>query len=1293
MENAESQMKLEQEQQVNEVASNAQNTSTKAPKTYVKYHYNEAANTFTQIIFDEDSHPLKEGEPQTINDIIENNTTWYMDMTASFTNKWLPKYINNPEQNKYIKQHQYVRDMMMSALPTLADKQLDSDARIGITITNIQTIFEIHEQGYLTDLDYDLLIKWVLYRTYILDNPITDQLVKTLATNINNYYRHGEYIYDDTDVDRIKPKLPKTFAPTLRLVNHDKQKYDSIIEHGIVSWFRSHNMKVNSNKKDVNSDKKDDVALNHVLAAQAIVRAEHYGLVSQRTLDKIVPVVQAEYDFLKPIMLKNQILLDEAPALRDLTDQICDESTAWWGVEAEKVAKANQQSTHMIDHVFLGLTNTWGDFAEKHDQNSTNKPGLSAVEMFQSKIIEIQERAGVEPDDIQPEQWIELLQFIKQVVAMTMPRKYFEWEPFTAYVKKLIPLEYLHKCNKWFLTMGTGFSMNEYRKEREVTIDNVWEALQRRIDALKYDVDHFVVLNEYQRAWIERNAEPKTSHKYEYCLYDAHLSKDDTSLHNETLEEIQQYNPWITWDKATSTMKSMEIPSEKGAKTIHYQYVYIDGFKIDYQALAQEVIDYYHLYYDGKHYVYAWNYNPDRPNTWISTPKEQFTIFVDKALEALNLGQVAAEVTRGQRAFLTALDNKLSNRRIASKFDEDSYNLQKAVKIQFENGVLDLYNWDWQDYTVPEDFIPVTIPYKLSKKDIENVTHLHEEDEVKLSLQWLADIMGDKYNPNVTAASFKKGTPKDLPQTMIYFLTYLGGIFTRQNNITAKGRDHRDNYMLLLYSPEAQHGKSAITQYVRKCVSGNHDSDNLGNHTSLTLDSLNGSRFSKANLQNSLLDVFDDMKYASKNNASLLKQILGGDSMQSERKNEQDQEIFKPFCKIMCSANGLPKIIDRSGGMPDRMAAIHMPTEINAEFRDKYPLDIIEDPEVMHKVVIISLYLYHIWLRGDQYKWNPYAFSSSMNAATNKWVNASNPSRQVVGSLVSHDPNGCVNAALLYKLYQVAMKNDGHTPLTKEEFDKCLTLTIGGNWKADKARKKKQIPVFQYSKYLKEAQSFKAKLMAAKHQSVDPTAANSMAAKEDAAQTAIYAAYNRADAGADDTGNIIDLDEMSNYVSNHADAAAQFVRGKRVEVYEGISFNNQWDIIQDYIDSRAEISKTPYQDTIKQVCEKMTVDDYYLADDEAVLPVNYDKLGTSSSLKGLLTGLSIKYAKWHDKQATYIDRVKNDAKQGKTVTVGSHVNIYYTTAYQELTDPNKSATEHQQAQQTIDKFEKSVSNE
>lgn len=817
--------------------------------------------------------------------------------------------------------------------------------------------------------------------------------------------------------------------------------------------------------------------------------------------------------------------------------------------------------------------------------------------------------------------------------------------------------------------MFAGFNPYLHGLRTNVDITQIWTKIDEinNTAVANYETN-FVAMTKEQKTWVDTQPTAFLMRDMgALAPYMATIKRHSTTLTNVTLQKIQRFNPWVS-----ASIKKVKLDPDLPEIPVIY------CLEIDYQKLAQMVIDRYYLANNGQNYVWAWNFDPDRPNTWVSTPIDKFTVFVDKAISALHLGNKPSNISQGQRAFIVALQNKLSNKSIAVKFDEDSFNTRKAVRVQFENGVLDLYDWTWKDHTDPLDYIPVTIPYSLNQEDIEHVTQLHNNPDVATALKWLCALMGEKYNDHVDHKCIQDH-PEALPQSMIFTLTYIGGIMVRQNNITAKGREHRDNYMLLLYSPEPQHGKSALTSQLRRMVSGTHDSDNRGNHVSLTPEALNGSRFSKAILQNMLLDVFDDMNFASKNNASLIKQILGGDSMQAERKNEQEQSVFKPFCKIVCSANGLPKIVDRSGGMPDRMAAIYMPTKIDAKFREDYPLDVVTQPEIVAKLTIISMYLYHIWLRGDKYDWNPYQFSANMKKATQQWVNVSNPSRQVLGELVSYDADGCVNVTLLYKLYQLNMKRNGHTPLTREEFDKSLTLAIDhNNWNAEKARKKKQIPLLDYKRLMDLTVSAQMREM------TDPKPL-SQNQREELAQDIMNAAYNRANAGADATGSIIDLEELDNTLDITPNMSAQFIKPKRVEVYEGISFNDNWSIVQQYVDDREDISKTPYQDALKQIMSKLTVDDYVLPHNEVVLSVKYGD-DVPSSYNSRIDGLMIPWKKWRPKQIKFIQNLRKDPDIDR---VHTSINCIYQGALRQLRDN----PDNKDAQSIVNKFEKPYKDE
>lgn len=127
------------------------------------------------------------------------------------------------------------------------------------------------------------------------------------------------------------------------------------------------------------------------------------------------------------------------------------------------------------------------------------------------------------------------------------------------------------------------------------------------------------------------------------------------------------------------------------------------------------------------------------------------------------------------------------------------------------------------------------------------------------------------------------------------------------------------------------------------------------NISALSLRELND-RFKPSLLFHKLANIGDDIDNELISESSIFKKIVSGDRIIVERKNEHPFE-FKPYSKLIFSANDLPKIKDKTGAALSRIILI----PFNADFTEnrnpflRYQLQTEESAEYIIKVGIEGL--------------------------------------------------------------------------------------------------------------------------------------------------------------------------------------------------------------------------------------------------------------------------------------------------------------------------------------------------
>lgn len=129
------------------------------------------------------------------------------------------------------------------------------------------------------------------------------------------------------------------------------------------------------------------------------------------------------------------------------------------------------------------------------------------------------------------------------------------------------------------------------------------------------------------------------------------------------------------------------------------------------------------------------------------------------------------------------------------------------------------------------------------------------------------------------------------------------------------------------------------------------------NYTSLDLSQL-GERFKTAELFGKLANIGDDIDDGFIKDTSIFKKIVSGDTVNVEKKGA-DPFDMNPYCKLLFSANTIPRMKDGTGAVTDRIIIV----PFNATFS---PYDDDFDPFIRYKLEepVVMEYLINLGLAG-----------------------------------------------------------------------------------------------------------------------------------------------------------------------------------------------------------------------------------------------------------------------------------------------------------------------------------------
>ena len=213
----------------------------------------------------------------------------------------------------------------------------------------------------------------------------------------------------------------------------------------------------------------------------------------------------------------------------------------------------------------------------------------------------------------------------------------------------------------------------------------------------------------------------------------------------------------------------------------------------------------------------------------------------------------------------------------------------------------------------------------------------------------------------------------------------------------------------------------------------------LGKHNLSALD-LNelGDRFSTASLFGKLANIGDDIGDEFITNTQKFKKIASGNEMKGEKKGV-DEFFFEPYCKLVFSANTLPRIKDRTGAVLDRLVIIPFNAQFLTTDPDYNPY--IKDDLMTREAMEYLLMLGVEGLKRVLSK-NAFTESSKVNAELAEYERNNNPVLMFFSEVevdeLTNEPTKNV-----YARYSTYCRDNGYQPMSNIEFTKAVKSHLG----------------------------------------------------------------------------------------------------------------------------------------------------------------------------------------------------------------------------------------------------------
>lgn len=227
---------------------------------------------------------------------------------------------------------------------------------------------------------------------------------------------------------------------------------------------------------------------------------------------------------------------------------------------------------------------------------------------------------------------------------------------------------------------------------------------------------------------------------------------------------------------------------------------------------------------------------------------------------------------------------------------------------------------------------------------------------------------------------------------------------------------------------EGGNGKSSFLKLLTTFIG----KDNISN---FSLHQIAEERFSAAGLFGKLANFYDELESKAFESTGVFKQIVTGDSIKAEEKNERPFS-FRPFCRLVFATNQMPRATDRSQAYFDRFIFARFMNRIrdSAIVIRKYDEVLAATPGALSRLLTRSISgLQRLMDRGK------FSHSNSSLEAIEDYRRECNSAYDFVKDCCTfNDPTGWISRRSFYDTYKAWSVDQGRKPMSSREFIKVL---------------------------------------------------------------------------------------------------------------------------------------------------------------------------------------------------------------------------------------------------------------
>ncbi len=207
------------------------------------------------------------------------------------------------------------------------------------------------------------------------------------------------------------------------------------------------------------------------------------------------------------------------------------------------------------------------------------------------------------------------------------------------------------------------------------------------------------------------------------------------------------------------------------------------------------------------------------------------------------------------------------------------------------------------------------------------------------------------------------------------------------------------------------------------------------NVSAISLHRLESDKFSVARLVGKLANICPDLPTVALSGTSMFKSITGGDTVSAERKFESSFE-FRPYCRLVFSANSCPRSDDASPGFFRRWLVVPFTRVFDENSKTTVPRAVL-DARLTAPSELSGL-LNRALDELPQIKSGKFRESDTLRAAWQDFRSTTDPLAVWLDANTVETPEGRIEKDKLREMYRSDCKDNGRPLLWDEAFTKRL---------------------------------------------------------------------------------------------------------------------------------------------------------------------------------------------------------------------------------------------------------------